>query len=313
MTETGGASDLGDGQIAGSIVGSIARLVATNLAAVVETPELGDHPYLVDRDGRLYVPVATGGVVLGLSVGDRVWAHDADHAAPGVTLVHPDPAARYALTAYACLGNRVEVRSGEAASAIGRVLGKRGEAGRVIAVFESDVLARLAPGDALMVRGYGQGATLREPFAGVALLNLDPIVLPDLPIQPTASVLHVAVRGLVPSALAGNGVGRPAHMWDIDLQLDENTAAGYGMSGLALGDLVCMEDLDVRHNIGYRRGWCTVGTVVHGGSPLPGHGPGVMPLLTGPARLFDIESQPDDHVGVSREFLTRRTTGASDG
>jgi hypothetical protein len=292
-----------------------ARPVATNLAGVVEAPELGNQPYLVDRDGRPYVPVATAGVVLGLFLGDGVFGHDADHAAPGVTLVHPDPAARHALTAFACLGNPVQVRSGGAAGATGRVLGKRGEAGRVIAVFEQDVLARMAPGDTVMVRGNGQGATLRDPFAeaGVVLMNVDPAFLPNLPITPKGDVLRVGVRGRVPSALAGNGVGRPAHMWDIDLQVDAAAARAYGLSGMALGDLVCIDDLDVRHNVGYRKGWCTVGTVVHGGSPLPGHGPGVMPLLTGPARVFDIESQPDDHVGVTGEHLTRRTTGASDG
>jgi len=38
------------------------------------------------------------------------------------------------------------------------------------------------------------------------------------------------------------------------------------------GDLVAVSDLDVRYNMGYRRGWLTVGVVVHGASPLPGHG-----------------------------------------
>ena len=35
-----------------------------------------------------------------------------DHAAPGACLVHPDPAARHALAAYACVGNEVRVRTG---------------------------------------------------------------------------------------------------------------------------------------------------------------------------------------------------------
>ena len=52
---------------------------------------------------------------------------------------------------------------------------------------------------------------------------------------------------------------------------------------LRLGDLLAVTDLDVRHNIGFRRGWVTVGVVVHGDSPQPGHGPGVTPILTGPA------------------------------
>ena len=268
--------------------------LATNLTARVETPTMGDSPYLVDRDGAPYVPAATCGVVVGLRLGDGVFAHDADHAAPGVTLDHSDPAARHALTAFACLGNRVVVRPGAAAGSVGAVLGKRGEAGRVIAVFDQDTLSRLAPNDELLGRGSGQGAT----FANVTLRNTDPAMLPALPLDAVGERVLVGVRGRVPSEIVGNGIGRPAQMWDVDLQLTPD-----GSPALRLGDLVCVDDLDVRHNVGYRRGWCTVGVVVHGGSPQPGHGPGVMPILCGPADRFDIQCQPTDHVGVTAADL----------
>ena len=75
------------------------------------------------------MPAGDGGIVLGLELGDSVFALDADHAAPGACLVHPDPAARHALAAYACVGNEVRVRTGAAAGARGAVLGKRGEDG----------------------------------------------------------------------------------------------------------------------------------------------------------------------------------------
>lgn len=268
--------------------------LATNLAARVETPTMGDSPYLIDRDGLPYVPVATSGVVLGLRLGDGVFAHDADHAAPGVTLSHPDPAARHALTAFACLGNRVVVRSGAAAGAVGAVLGKRGEAGRVIAVFDQEVLGRLAPDDELLVRGHGQGAT----FADVTLLNTDPALLPALPLDSVGQRVLVGVRERVASDIVGNGIGRPAQLWDLDLQVSVDD-----VPTLVLGDLVCIDDLDVRHNAGYRRGWCTIGVVVHGGSPQPGHGPGVMPILCGPGDRFDVHCQPTDHIGVTAADL----------
>jgi hypothetical protein len=268
--------------------------LATNLAARVETPTMGDAPYLIDRNGHPYVPVATAGVVLGVCLGDGVFAYDADHAAPGVTLDHPDQAARHALTSYACLGNRVVVRSGAAAGATGAVLGKRGEAGHVIAVFDQATLAELVPGDQMLVRGHGQGATLGD----IAMMNIDPATLPYLPIGPAGSRTEVGVRARVPSEIVGNGIGRPAQQWDLDLQVTRTD-----LPNLLLGDLVCVDDLDVRHNAGYRRGWCVVGVVVHGASPQPGHGPGVMPLLCGPARLFDVRVRPDDHVGVTAAGL----------
>src|SRR3954454_3967064 len=94
-------------------------VVASNLGGVVETPVLDGSPYRVDLDGRPYVPTGDGGIVLGVRLGDGVFAADADHAAPGACLVHPEPAARHALTSFACLGNTIEVRSGAAAGARG--------------------------------------------------------------------------------------------------------------------------------------------------------------------------------------------------
>lgn len=280
--------------------------VAVNLTGVVETARLPPHGFSVDRDGRPYLPAASAGVVLGLRLGDGVFSHDADHAAPGVTLAHPDPAARHALTAFCCLGNEVTVRDGEAAGARGRVLGKRGEAGRVIAVFAQPVLARLAPGDSMVVRGYGQG--MPAPVAGVSMLNLDPAMLGALPITVAGDRLAVSARGRVPSSLVGNGLGRPAQMWDLDVQLDAEQAARHGLAGLSLGDLVCVDGLDARHNAGYRGRWVTIATVVHAGSPAPGHGPGLMPVLCGPIEAFELSLGPADHVGV-----TERNLGVADG
>jgi hypothetical protein len=278
--------------------------VASNLGAVVETPELDSHPFRVDRDGRSYVPVGDGGIVLGVRLGDSVFATDSDHAAPGVCLVHRDQPARHALTSYACLGNPVTVRSGAAAGARGVVLGKRGELGRVITCFGQDVLATLAPGDQLVVRGYGQGSVLPGALGEtVHVLNVSPGALALLPAEFGPSRVRVSVRASVPSKIVGNGIGRPVEQWDLDLSVDAATAPSLGLGDLALGDLVAVEDLDVRHNAGYRRGYCTVGLVVHAGSPLPGHGPGLMPLLCGPATAFELGIDAAGHRGLSEAAL----------
>jgi hypothetical protein len=271
--------------------------VAVNLAGVVEAPAMPDSPYLVDADGHPYVPVGDSGVVLGVHVGDSAFGFEADHVAPGVTLAHPDPAARHALTAFACFGNRAVVRGGAASGAEGFVLGKRGEAGRVVVVFPDDVLARLAPGDSVMVRGHGQGAVL----PGVSLLNADPAALHLLPLQQEDGQVAATVRAVLPSSYAGNGVGRPAQMWDIDLQVTVAT-----LPDLRLGDLVAVDDLDVRHNAGYRRGWRTVGLIVHGDSPLPGHGPGLMPILCGPVENLPVTIADGDLPMLRSDHLHSR-------
>jgi uncharacterized protein DUF4438 len=158
------------------------------------------------------------------------------------------------------------------------------------------------------VRARGQGWRPPGLPPEVAVMNLDPAVLPLLPIVlpaagtgTEAEAVAVGVRVTVPGRLAGNGIGRPAAAWDLDLQLDPPGPDGAG--DLALGDLVAVSDLDVRYNMGYRRGWVTVGIVVHGASPLPGHGPGITPLLTGPAAALQPHSDAAGHVGLTAAAL----------
>lgn len=287
-------------------IDSAPTLVSTNAVGVIEHPGLDSNPYLVDADGHPYVPIGDGGVVLGVSLGNSVFGFDADHASPAVSVVHPDQGARFALTAFACLGNPVTVRTGAAAGTTGVALGKRGDASRVLAWFPADVTALLVPGDAVAVRTRGQGARLPEAIAarGGQLLNIDPALLPALGISLTAASIGLAVRGSVPSKLIGNGIGRPAHQWDLDLQLDFAGAGALGLAGLSIGDLVCVQDLDVRHNAGFRRGFITVGVVVTTASPRPGHGPGLMPILSAPADVLVVDVRPADHVGVTTELLT---------
>jgi hypothetical protein len=280
------------------------RTLAVNLAAVVESPSFGATPYRVAADGRPYVPVGDGGIVLGVHLGDGVFDAAGDHVAPGVTLGHPDQAARHALTSFACAGNEVVVRGGRATGARGRVLGKRGEAGRVIAVFDQDVLSALAPGDALLVRGFGQGSVPPAAAAGsgVVVVNNDPHVHDRVGVRFGART-QVPVRAVVGSQLVGNGIGRPVQQWDLDLSVTAATSGRWGLDQLRLGDLVAVRDLDVRFNTGFRRGWCTVGIVVHGGSPMPGHGPGMMPVLCGPEYAFDLVADAVAHRGVTVDRL----------
>ena len=260
---------------------------------------MGASPYAVDRDGRPFVPTGDGGIVLGVRLGDGAFAYDADHVAPGACLVHPDERARFALTAQACIGNGVEVLSGAARGARGYVIGKRGEEGRVIVGLGDDALALLVPGDGVRVEAFGQGARLDAAVAeDVWLGNIDPGLLARLPIDAAAGVVHARVRAVVPSRWLGNGVGRPAATWDVDIQVAADDASAAGLAGLRLGDLVGLRDWDARHNQGHRRGMVTVGVVVHGHSRIPGHGPGAVPILCAPARslVLEVDGAPEANL-----------------
>jgi len=297
----------GDGGAAGAP--AALRPVAVNLLGVVEHPALGDSPYRVDHDGRPYVPLGDGGIVLGLRLGDSVFRLAGDHAAPGACLTHPDDAARHALSAYACIGNQARVRTGRAAGARGAVLGKRGEEGRVIVGFGQDDLARMRPSDQVAVRACGQGLRPEGLRPDVMIMNLDPGVLPLLPVEAPdgdGAPVTVGVRTTVPSRLAGNGIGRPAAGWDLDLQLPPPGPDGpvpLEWGDLWLGDLVAVAGIDARWNMGYRRDWVTVGVTVHGASPQPGHGPGITPILTGPAEALRPRPDPAGHVGLTEAVL----------
>lgn len=168
------------------------KVVTVNLLAYLDQGEVGNDPYRVDRDGRPYVSVGDGGTVLGLRLGDNVFDHVGDHAAPGACLVHPNDDAHHALAGLACLGNRVTVRTGDAVGQVGVVLGKRGGGGRVIAVFPQEVLTRLRPGDQVALASCGQGAA--APVAGITQMNVSPAALSLLGLNLPGDHLTAGVR-----------------------------------------------------------------------------------------------------------------------
>ena len=289
----------GDASTGDTSTGGLAA-VAVNLLGVAEHPGLAGGPYRIDAAGRPYVPAGDGGIVLGVELGDSVFGRAADHVAPGACLVHPDPAARHALAVYACIGNEVVVTTGAAAGARGAVTGKRGEEGRVIAGFSQQVLAAMRPGDQVRVRAVGQGWRPAAFPAEVSVLSVSPELLSSLPVDVRERAVTAGVRMLVPSKLAGNGIGRPAVSWCLDLQLPGPARGG---PDVLLGDLVAVADIDARWNMGYRRGWVTVGVVAHGASPQPGHGPGITPILTGPATVLRVRPDAAGHAGVTSAVL----------
>lgn len=125
-------------------------------------------------------------------------------------------------------------------------------------------------------------------------MNVSPAALPLVPFADGA----IEVRAVLPSFMVGNGIGRPAHQWDVDLAITAVTGPD-----LRLGDFVAITDLDVRHNVGYRRGWVTAGVIVHGGSPQPGHGPGLMPILCAPQSALDVRVDAATTRGLTLDAL----------
>jgi hypothetical protein len=62
--------------------------------------------------------------------------------------------------------------------------------------------------------------------------------------------------------------------------------------------------------MGYRRDWLTIGVIVHGSSPLPGHGPGMTVILTGPASAIRPKQDTAGHTGLTAPMLNLQLPGS---
>jgi hypothetical protein len=86
---------------------------------------------------------------------------------------------------------------------------------------------------------------------------------------------------------------------DADLQLsDPEVCRRLRLDRLRFGDLVAIRGVDGRFGRTLRSGYTSVGVIVHGDSLKSGHGPGVVTLVTGPARC--IEPVHDAQANLAR-------------
>jgi hypothetical protein len=274
-------------------------------------------PYRIGYDGVPRVLPGTGGIVLNRRIGDLCVGLAGDHIEPGVALhnngrevVGPRNGPNNALITYACVGNRVDVLSGDARGQRGTVTGKHGGVNHVLVDFPAPVLARLAIGDRMRIVSVGLGLRLPD-HPCIEVLNTAPALLQRWGIQELDGGLHVPVTHLVPARIMGSGLGKnTAWRGDYDIQLaDRTTRERCRLGSLRFGDMVAISDADARRGPLYRGGRVTVGVIVHGDSTVSGHGPGVTPLLTGPATLLrprrDANANLAEILGIRRAVPPR--------
>jgi hypothetical protein len=269
-------------------------LVAVSVAGQIAHPVGRDTPYRIGYDGVPRVLPGTGGIVLNRRIGDLCVGLAGDHIEPGVALhnngrevVGPRDGPNKALITYACVGNVARVASGDCRGQVGMVTGKHGGIDHLIVDFPTEVLLRLQIGDKVQVTSIGQGLRLLD-HPRVEVLNCSPRLLARWGLQARDGALHVPVTHLVPARVMGSGLGKNnAWRGDYDIQLaDRATRERFRLGSLRFGDLVAITDADTRRGPIYRQGRITIGVIVHGDSTVGGHGPGVTPLLTGPAGLL---------------------------
>lgn len=267
------------------------ELVAVAVQGQIAHPVAHATPYRIGHDGIPRVLPGTGGIVLNRRIGDLCVGLAGDHIEPGVALhnngrevIGPRNGPNLALVTYACVGNVARVVSGPCRGAQGLVTGKHGGVDHVLVDFPTAVLARLQIGDRVQIVSHGLG--LRLPgHPHVEVLNCAPRLLARWGVRAQDGRLQVPVTHLVPSRVMGSGLGKnSAWRGDYDIQLaDRDTRERHRLGSLRFGDFVAITDADVRRGPLFRGGRITIGVIVHGDSTVAGHGPGVTPLLTGPA------------------------------
>ncbi|MGF6980970.1 DUF4438 domain-containing protein [Paraburkholderia sp. JPY303] len=270
------------------------RLVAVTVCGQIAHPVGRASAYRIGYDGVPRVLPGTGGIVLNQRIGDPCVGLAGDHIEPGVALhnnsrevIGPRNGPNNALLTYACVGNFARVSSGPCIGKAGLVTGKHGGVDHVLVDFPTDVLMRLQIGDRMQIVAHGLGLRLTA-HPRIEVLNCSPRLLRRWGIVERNGRIHVPVTHLVPSRIMGSGLGKnTAWRGDYDIQLaDRPTRERFRLGSLRFGDMVAITDADTRRGPLFRTGRVTIGVIVHGDSTVSGHGPGVTPLLTGPAEFL---------------------------
>jgi hypothetical protein len=133
-----------------------------------------------------------------------------------------------------------------------------------------------------LLRGFGQGLKFTD-HPDVFIYNTDPDLLEKWGLKERrGGTIEVPVNVIVPGHAMGSGIGAlSVTTGDYDILChDEETVKAYHLDKLRFGDFVAVLDHDNRYGRTYRKGSVTIGMVIHSDSPLGGHGPGMMTLMS---------------------------------
>lgn len=272
-----------------------AELLRTALVGDVTSPVMGINPYDVTANGMPFVPVGAGGVCYTVKVGMSATGWAADQVEPGVSIANPADPANEALLIYACVGNRVTVRSGAAAGATGVVTGKH-EAfhayKHVLVYVDDDARELIVPGDRFVVTAEGRGTTV-DGLPDVSCHSLGPDLWSAWAPDYRGGTLGLRVTHVLPPEVVGMGSGRVSGATSVALQAGVTDE----LDNLRIGDIVAIRDWDATYITGYHEDRMIIGVVSTGDSPVLGNGPATTILLSGPANAFDL--QVDDSANIA--------------
>lgn len=267
-------------------------MLNTNQDKLVVQSVMGEiaHPprsgaYRVSSQGEPLVLPGVGGIVYNVKIGDSAFGWAGDHIEPGVSIKNTETKFNEALNTISCVGNEAKVVSGEANGAVGYVSGMHGGIEHVLVQFKDEDLEKMVIGDKIQIKACGQGLKLLD-YPEIKCVNLSAALLSKWSITEKDDALQVPVCAVVPAYLMGSGVGSGSmHSGDYDIMTSDDAAMEeFQIGKLRLGDMVMVTDHDTRYGVAYRKGFVSIGVVVHTDCIQSGHGPGVCMLLTGKAQ-----------------------------
>ncbi len=285
------------------------QLVKQAAIGVVSPPGTGDPPYRINPDGDIFVLPGTGSITYNFKTGDSAVNLAGDHVEPAISLYNTGSSGSRSswesggLNLLSCIGNRVQIITGEAKGERGWVIGKHGGAEHVMVDFSAKkVFEKLVIGDKMQVYTMGVGLELTN-VKGVKAMNASPELIDALNQKGMIGItdggkLYIAVAHQVPAKIMGSGLGR-SHVYrgDYDIQMfDEGTVKEYGLDTLRFGDIIAIIDADHTYGRIYRKGAISVGVISHSTSKIAGHGPGVTSLFSSAKGNIEFEIDPNANL-----------------
>lgn len=280
------------------------QLVEFCLQAPIHAPTM-IRTYQGTPEGKNVLLPSVGGIVYNFQIGDPCMDLMGDHVEPGVSLKIAEKTENDALMLFACVGNPVEVISGDAKGAKGFVTGMHGGIDHTICYFKKEDLNKMALEDKIRIRALGQGLELVD-YPQAHCMNLAPSLLEKLGLVEKDDKLYVPVKAVIPAHLMGSGIGASsAYTGDYDIMTgDKKALEDLGLNDLCFGDLVLLEDCDTRYGRQYLKGSATLGVIVHSNCVQAGHGPGVTSLITSKEELFvpmiDKKANLANYLGITK-------------
>ena len=281
------------------------QMVKMAVQGQIGEPSMNYPPYRIGADGSLEVLPGTGSITYNFRTGDSAIDIAGDHVEPAVTLIHPRGRASgesRGLNVLSCIGNEVQVITGQGRGMTGYVIGKHGGAEHVMVDFkEPDALDKLLLGDRMHIYAYGAGMKLTN-IEHVKAINMSPKLIKALTEAgmgiTSEGKLRIGVALRVPAMIMGSGLGRNhTYSGDYDIQLfDEQVVEKYNLNQLRFGDIVAIINADSSYGRIFKTGAITIGVITHSNSIVAGHGPGVTTLFTSPEGNIEPVIDPDSNL-----------------